>query len=190
LTGVASGLRAGPDYNVELELIPVRVIDGRIDTLKSESLLDRGGIMRFTTSDKAVLKITNNSSFDVYFNIIDIQPNGVVNPVMPDPNKFEDPKEFKIPAGKSYVVPRKILSFGPPYGTETLKIFASANPLDFSPILKTKGNSAGTRGGTNPLETLFQSSYTMTRGVAVDPISTGIDACTFSYTFKIVESRN
>ena len=50
--------------------------------------------MEFKSGDAALLKITNHGKFDVYFNIIDIQPDGQVNAVMPDPAKFENARDW------------------------------------------------------------------------------------------------
>lgn len=178
-----------PDYSIELELIPVKVMGRKVvDTLDQKMMRDAGGMMQFMPGEKALIKITNNGSFPVYFNIIDIGPKGDVFPVMPNPNKNEDPRNFKIAAGQSYIVPRKILGFGEPYGTETFKIFASYEPINFAPILRTRG-AADTRGVENQLEKLFQSSYTMSRGVEVETLKADTDACTFSYTFKVIERR-
>lgn len=178
-----------PDYNIELELIPVKVVGRQVvDTLKSEIMRDAGGLMQFMPGDKALIKITNNGTFPVYFNILDIGPDGEVYPVIPNPNKNENPKDFRIDAGQSYIVPRKLLGFGEPYGLETFKIFASYEPLNFAPILRSKGTGAH-RGVENELEKLFQSSYTMSRGVEVESLKADTDACTFSYTFKVVKRR-
>lgn len=180
---------SNPDYNVELQLIPVK-IQGReiVDTLFVKDFQDAGGLMQFVPGDKTILCIKNHGSFDVYFNIIDISEDGTVTAVMPDPNKSEDPKNFKIKAGQTYYVPRKVIGFGPPYGTETFKIFASYEPINFAPILRSPDETAS-RGLANDMEKLFQSSYTMSRGPIVETLSSDTDACTFSYTFKIVETR-
>ncbi len=176
-----------PDYSIELKLIPV-VLENRrvVDTLDVRLKQDAGGVMQFAPGDKAIIRITNYGSFDVYFNIIDIGPDGLVSAVIPDPRRHEDPRNFKIAAGQTYDVPRKVLGFGPPYGLETFKIFASYKPINFAPILSSSG-TADTRGVENELEKLFQSSYTMSRGVEVESLSADTDACTFSYTFKVIE---
>jgi hypothetical protein len=174
-----------PDYNVELSLIPVRVENDKVvDTLDITSFTDAGGMAQFGKSDKALLKIVNNSSFPVYFNIIDIQPDGQVNPVVPNPRKNENPADFRIAAKDSFILRGKYITFSPPYGTETFKIFASYSPLNFAPILTTRG-AGDTRGLNNNLEKLFANSYTMSRGAGVESLSADADAATFSYTFKI-----
>ncbi len=176
-----------PEYNVELQLVPVLVADKKVsDTLDIANFIDNGGMPNFSTKDKAILRITNNSNFPVYFNIIDIQPDGQVNPIVPNPRRNENAADFKIAAGQTYEVKGKYITFSPPYGTETFKVFASYSPLNFAPIFMTKG-SGDTRGVENDLEKLFADSYKMTRGADVGMLRADADACTFSYTFKIVK---
>lgn len=175
-----------PDYNVELSLIPVKVVDGKVvDTLDIASMTDAGGMAQFGRADKALLKIVNNSNFPIYFNIIDIQPDGRINPVVPNPARNENPADFRIAAKDSFILRGKTITFSPPYGTETFKVFASYSPLNFAPILTTSG-AGDTRGLSNNLEKLFANSYTMSRGAGMESLSADADAATFSYTFKIV----
>lgn len=176
-----------PDYNVELELIPFKMVEGKVDTLALGNIQDEGGIPVFTEDVQAFIKITNHGDFDIYFNIVDIQPDGVINPLIPNPRKNEDPKEFKIEAGKSFTLPRnRKVSFAPPYGLETFKIFASYQPINLAPIITTRGAPAG---ASTPIETLFRSGYSMSRGASVGSMPTDTDAATFSYIFKIAPNK-
>jgi hypothetical protein len=172
-----------PDYNVELELIPFRMVGDKVDTLSIAGIEDNGGVPIFTEDIMAFIKITNHGNFDIYFNIIDIQPDGQINPLIPNPRKNEDPKDFKIKAGESFTLPPKNkVTFAPPYGLETFKVFASFQPINLSPIITSRGTPTGV---SSPLESLFQSSYTMSRGASVGSLSSETDAATFSYLFKI-----
>ncbi|MDB9883284.1 caspase family protein, partial [Bacteroidia bacterium] len=174
------------DYNIEVSLIPVAVNNKEVtDTLDISTIMDEGGIPSFSTSTKALLQITNHSSFPVYFNIIDIQPDGVVNPIVPNPRRNENAKDYRISAGQTIILKNKIISFGPPYGTETFKIFASYEPLNFAPILVTRGESSARGNLSNNLEKLFLDSYTLSRGADIGALQSDMDACTFSYVFKI-----
>ncbi|NNJ54901.1 MAG: hypothetical protein HKP14_02145 [Bacteroidia bacterium] len=177
---------SNPDYNIEMRLIPVKLgKGGKVDTLNILDKMDAGGIPQFSTKDTVLIELVNNSPFPVYFNVIDIQPDGVVNPLIP--KRGQNAKDFRIGPGQSYTLNKKIW-FYPPYGTETFKVFASYQPIDFTPIFMTKGGSAGTRGNLkNELEKLFADSYSMSRGADIGALSSNTDACTFSYIFKIVE---
>lgn len=177
-----------PDYNVEMRLIPVKLgKGGQVDTLNITDKMDAGGMPQFSTKDTVLIELINNSPFPVYFNVIDIQPDGVVNPLIP--KRGQNAKDFRIGPGQRYILNKKIW-FYPPYGTETFKVFASYQPIDFTPIFMTKGSS-GTRGNlSNELEKLFADSYSMSRGADIGALSSSTDACTFSYIFKIVEPLN
>jgi hypothetical protein len=134
--------------------------------------------------------VTNNSKFPVYFNIIDIQPDGKINALVPDPAKNENPRDFKLEANSSYIIPRKIVNISPPYGSEVFKIFASYDPIDLSQIVASKGDEASRGPGEKPFETLFRNSYnSSTRGGDVGELSSDSEATTFSIFFKIVELK-
>jgi hypothetical protein len=157
-----------PDYNIE----------------------DKGGVPVFTTDMKAFIKITNHGDFDIYFNIVDIQPDGVINPLIPNPLKNENPADFKIASGQSYILPRnRQVSFGPPFGLETFKVFASYEPINLAPIITTRGNSKGGAGELSAIESMFQSSFKMTRGASVGNMPSDTDAATFSYLFRIAPQK-
>lgn len=169
-------------YNMELELVPIRKNGGRIDTLNITSFMNNG-IPSFAPGDMALMKIVNHSSQPVFITVIDIQPDGQVNPVIPNPYRGEDANEFKVPAGKTWIVPRKRIGFGPPYGLETFKIFCSRYPLNFAPVLMTRGEPK--QPPSNPIDALFSQSYSLNRGVAVETFDTEAEAATFTYTFLI-----
>jgi hypothetical protein len=182
---------SNPDYTVELRLIPATFKNKKfVKTLPVEGYMTEGGMIGFAPGDTAILEITNNGVEGLYFNIIDIQPDGQVNPVIPGLRGAANVDELYVEAGKTVQLQNKLVRFGPPYGTETFKLIASSEPLNLAPIFMTKGHSTGTRGSLdNSLEKLFQDSFSMTRGATVDSFFGGEQAGTFSYTFKIVERK-
>lgn len=174
------------DYNIELSLIPIRErANGQVDTLSLAEISDGGGMPQFSTDQKAVLRIQNNSSFAVYFNVLDIQPDGQVNLYLPQRNF--PASELKIGPGERYEFRRNVV-FYPPYGREIFKVLASFQPIDLQPVFMTRG-SGSTRGNlSNELEKLFADSY-RTRGAGVGNFS-GTDATTSSFVFEIVKPIN
>jgi hypothetical protein len=173
------------DYNIELSLIPIRErADGKVDTLSLAEISDEGGLPQFATDEKAVLRIQNNSSFAVYFNVLDIQPDGKVNLYLPQRNF--PASELRIGPGERYEFRRNVV-FYPPYGREVFKVLASFEPINLQPVFMTRG-SGGTRGNlNNELEKLFADSYGA-RGAGVGNFS-GTDAATFSFVFEIVQPK-
>lgn len=175
-----------PDYEVELQFIPVKV-EGRqvVDTLDINDFLDANGTPTFTAKDRVLLKVINHSNFPIYFNIIDIQPDGIINAIVPDPRRNESLEEYRLEAGQSHILRGRYIGFGPPYGLETFKLFASYQPLNLTPIVRSKG-TATTRGNlSNKLEILFSDAFSLHRGANLNDLSRGMDAATFSFPFNI-----
>lgn len=172
-----------PGIRVQFELIPVSIQEGRIiDTLEDAEVYING-LMEVSEGQKLLVKITNHSTMPVYFNLLDIQPDGVINLLMPDPNENESASEFKIPANSSYLS-NKYIEIFPPYGKEVFKIFASKKPIDFSAMHTNKGNQ--TRGTENEVEKLFGSTYQIgSRGGRTGSLSSGSGIQTVSQTFVI-----
>ena len=178
-----------PEYRVEIRFVPVkaRYENGKIrviDTLDLSEYLKEDAVPTFTEKDQFMIEVTNTGNRSAYFNIIDIQPDGYINPVVPATGK--DGKEYMIRKGQTYTVPDVLLDgFYEPYGTEIFKVFASKEPLNLSPIISSKG--VGTRGSSNPLETILQDTYQNTRGpnVKVSSMPSEASGSTFEFIFRI-----
>jgi hypothetical protein len=178
-----------PEYSVEIRFLPVkaRYENGKInvtDTFDFSMYLKDNPVPTFTEKDQFMIEVTNTGNRSAYFNIIDIQPDGYINPVVPAPGK--DGKEYMIKKGQTYIIPDVLLDgFYEPYGTEIFKVFASREPLNLSPIINSKG--VGTRGSSNPLETILQDTYQNTRGpkVKVSSMPSESSGSTFEFIFSI-----
>jgi hypothetical protein len=157
-----------------------------MDTLDFSVYLKDDPVPTFTEKDQFMIEVVNTGNRSAYFNIIDIQPDGYINPVVPAPGK--DGKEYIIKKGQTYVVPDVLLDgFYQPYGTEIFKVFASREPINLSPIINSKG--VGTRGSFNPLEAILQDTYQNTRGpkVKVSSMPSESSGSTFEFIFRIAK---
>lgn len=179
-----------PDYKVEIELIPVKakVTSTKFDVTDTLDItkLEKNGIKQFGPNDQFLIKVTNTGNKNAYFNIIDIQPDGLINAVVPSQGK--DPKEYMVKAGKSIILSDVLLDgFYPPLGSEMFKVFATKEPIDLTPIVTQRG--AGSRGDLNPLEMVISDSYQNTRGpkVQVGNLPSDDSGSTFDYLFTIVK---
>jgi len=178
-----------PEYRVEIRFVPVKAKyeNGKIkvmDTLDFSVYLKDDPVPTFTEKDQFMIEVSNTGNRSAYFNIIDIQPDGYINPVVPAPGK--DGKEYIIKKGQAYIVPDVLLDgFYEPYGTEIFKVFASKEPLNLSPIINSRG--IGTRGSSNPLEAILQDTYQNTRGpkVKVSSMPSESSGSTFEFIFRI-----
>ncbi|MBI1307885.1 MAG: hypothetical protein GC181_14875 [Bacteroidetes bacterium] len=177
---------SSPGINLSFEFIPVRVDnDGEIiDTLTIDQISENGSIV-VNENIGVHIKVTNNGTQKAFFSIIDIQPNGIINGIIPDPdpNSGHTPEQFEIAPNQTYVIPNHKVLFGAPFGSEVFKLFASKKPIDFRPILTGEGH----RGEMNEMELLFSDACeTASRGgKSSTNFSAAVEASTFSLSFII-----
>ena len=97
------------------------------------------------------------------------------------PKNTEQPAEYKIDAGKTKVIEMK---FAPPFGTETIKVYATTSPIDLRPVVSSRGGPQP--GPQHPFETFLRKTYVRTRSGQVDapPVQSG---AVLTYTFKMIE---
>lgn len=137
-------------------------------------------------------KITNTGTKKAYFSLIDIQPDNVVNLVIPAIDLGYTASEYFLEPGDSYITDYSI-EIGEPYGDETLKLISSSAPLDLSGVITREGQAAS-RGLVSPLvnmhpfESLLASTYlnSGTRGTRVKKASSE-EIGTQTLYFKIIK---
>lgn len=180
-------------YDVVMELIPVKAKvyeDGNFDILEfydANSILVND-VPEYNEDMMALIKVTNHGTHKSYFNIIDIQPDGFINPVIPTVNDI-DGREYVLEPGETAILKNTLVMFGPPYGKEMFKLIASDKPFNLSNTITGHGNK--TRGdSSNIFEAALQigQTGTNTRGAKTVSSKTREDKIsTYEYTFKIVE---
>ena len=167
--------------DVEVKLVPFT--NGKPDTTQKN--VSTASTAKFKNGDKFVVWVKNNRDEDAYINILDMQPDGIINKVLPDKQKNIYPGDLKISGGSSVLFSNYPITVGPPYGTEIFKIFASRQKIDMEDIATTRG--AGTRGNLSVLEKLVQKSYEVgTRGVETNNTGNSDGSC-FSLPFEIIQ---
>jgi len=180
-----------PGIGLKLELIPSKP-GGRdaTDTLNRAGFL-QNGLMMFSPTDKASVRITNTGSLRVYFSLIDIQPDGVVSVVFPTKEtsiNHDLPENYVIEPGKTLIIPRR-LDFSPPYGTETFKVLAALEKFDLRNVVGLRSLDRGTRGLSNTLEKVFGIAQLVMRGTEGEGTLPETAVGSFSYPFLIVPTR-
>ena len=171
---------------------------GNIDSIKLQSRTHFGRL-ELKEDDEIYLRVVNNGDKQFYINIVDIQPDGFINPVMPnknlkrkngedDPLKWEDciVKKYDTLFLRTYPI-----SIQKPYGDEIFKVFLSTSPLDLEDILTTKDVNATNshRGSLSGLEKVFVSSNLNangTRGTAGTRLNTDQNGTVYSLNFQIL----
>lgn len=102
------------------------------------------------------IRITNNSDKGQYFSVIDIQPDHIINVLIP----YDKPAEsYYLEPGQSYTTDFE-LEVVPPYGKDVIKVIMLSEPLDLNPVIKTRGVSNIINNSTkNPLEILLGNTF-------------------------------
>ena len=183
------------NYDLILELVPIEaeIKDNTFrikNYLDPKDFLDENNTMSFTTDDFALIKVINYGTKKAYFNIVDIQPNGIVNPIIPMAHEL-DGREYYVEPGDSAILTNILVMFGPPYGNEVFKIIASDKPFNLTASLTQ--NSTATRGAAN---NIFESAVSLgrnnvnTRGASTMASKKQEDRIsTFEFAFRIREGK-
>jgi metacaspase-1 len=161
-------------YHVIFELIPVRFIytnpeetSTKITDTLTLADITVDGVIVFRESENigTLIKVTNIGTDTAYFAMVDIQPNGVINGLLPSPYEDEQtPNDYRLLPGQSTIPLYSFVAFYDPYGIEVFKLFASKEQIDFTPILTPKPRMRG-RGKEFMVEALFRTSIEVaTRG--------------------------
>ncbi|MGQ0737429.1 MAG: caspase family protein [Bacteroidota bacterium] len=157
------------------------------------------GRLELKVGDTVYLKIINTGLKKFYVNIVDIQPDGKINPIIPnkglkDINENPAPIRYDqcfVNKGDSLFFKDLSITIGPPLGEEIFKVFLSGDPLDLEEILTTNNDTnSQSRGVLNNLAKIFKDSQvnaTGTRG-GEGKINTAQNGTIFGLNFTIVEN--
>jgi hypothetical protein len=192
-----------PGLSVKMMLVLVDE-NGYNDTVKTKQRT-KLGVLELQKGDLVRPLIINTGKDSFYVNIVDMQPNGIINPIIPnkklkDLNKKPDPIKWSDcvvkPGDTLRVTARQgfAIRINPPYGEETFKVFISRNPLDLEEILTTNGssdmNSRGTDGQLNNLVQIFKDSEVNDSGTRGEPtVNMDKDGTIKNLNFRIVPKQ-
>ena len=168
--------------NVDLKKIQARIKFGRLELREGDSVY---------------LRIINTGLKKFYINIVDIQPDGIINPIIPNkalkdinnnptPIKWQD---CEVMPKAEIIFKNNAIRIAPPYGEETFKIFLSSDALDLEDILTGNGDKNSTsRGVLNNLAKIFEESVVNEAGTRGGPgkINTAQNGTIFSLNFSIL----
>ncbi|MEP6747424.1 MAG: caspase family protein [Bacteroidota bacterium] len=184
-----------PGLSANVQLVFLQA-NGSVDTGKMASRTHFGRL-ELREEDNVFLRIVNNGSKQFYINVVDIQPDGIINPVLPnknlkDKNGNPSPITWEDCQVKKYDTLNFAISISKPFGDETFKVFLSAAPLDLEAILTTRDETyipPGKRGILNGLEKIFINSNINeagARGVVGSKVNTDQNGTVFSINFQIL----
>jgi len=108
--------------------------------------------------------ITNAGITGAYYSLLDIQPNDLINLIIPDVSSGKTSDEYYLEPGQSYTSPA--IGISAPTGREVLKLILSRNPLQLPSIIATRGNARRGVEKMGSFENLLVSSFEVqTRGM-------------------------
>ena len=175
--------------------------NGNIDNAKMASCTKLTGL-ELKEGDEVYLKITNTGDKKFYINIVDMQPDGKINPMLPnkrlkDKNNYPAPiraEDCSVKKDDSLLLKNLVIKIYPPYGEETLKIFLSAEKLDLEDILTDDTNDSQSRGPggvLNNMAKIFKNSKVNNKGTrgAEPTVNTAQNGTIFSAGFNIVPEK-
>lgn len=166
-------------FKIEVKLAPV--VNGKADTVSFSANNLRGGVMEFKPGETVRVWVRNDCDFPVYINVLDLLPNGKIQPYLPYRELSIYPEDLQIAAHASRLFENPI-EVTEPYGTEVFKVFVSRDKIDMEQIATSKGS--GSRGNLNSLESLFKDTYSKSRG---EPKAVKSDGMTLSVPFNVVK---
>ena len=147
------------DTNIRItfKILPLKVVKrnerGAImetQDLPETSIKDKNGNITLSVGDAYNLEFTNSGQERCYYTLLEIQPDQLVNSLMPGYRINEDVKQYFMEPDQTIRHP-KVFSIGPPYGMNRLLIITSREPLDYRPFLKkpekNKTRGSGDEGG-------------------------------------------
>ena len=184
------------ELNVVFEFVPIdyKKAEGNnnaiIKDLPLKSITDASGNIVFQHDDRYNLRIINNGQERLYYNVLEIQPDNLVNVLFPANN--QQPMDCFINPGDTVRLTR-IFRIGPPDGMNVIKLVAARSPLNLRQVFATNGLSRGdVPKPNNPFEKLMQginkTDAVQTRGSGEETIQP--DAVNiFSVPYKIVPKK-
>lgn len=184
------------ELNVVFEFVPIDYTKAEGNTnavikdLPLKSITDASGNIVFQHNDRYNLRIINNGQERLYYNILEIQPDNLVNVLFPASN--QQPMDCFINPGDTVRLTR-IFRIGPPDGMNVIKLVAARSPLNLRQVFAANGLSRGDAPKpNNPFEKLMQginqTETIQTRGSGEETIQP--DAVNiYSVPYKIVPKK-
>lgn len=172
------------EVGVDVQLVPV--VHGRADTSAIELCRYQGSYV-FHPGDTITLWIKNTAAFPVYINVLDLQPDGKINAVLPNKKRKIYPEDLRIEAGQARLFQAFPLLVSPPYGTEIFKIFVSRKNIDMERVVEARQEVI--RGRRFSLEQLVERAFEMNAQPRVTENINSAEGSIYSLLFEIKKGK-
>lgn len=137
------------NINLEVEIKP-----------RNATNITSGGNIILKEGDKFDVTIKNTGNTPFYYVVLDLLPKGGIKSIIPTGRYMLSPDQRRLqPEDPPFTFSATVSE---PFGLESIQVFATNKPVNFDPIVTTRGE--GAKGDLSPLELLF-SDIMSTRGV-------------------------
>lgn len=123
----------------KVELLKYDKTAQKVDTTISFA---QNGVVRIKAGTDVVVKFTNHNTKRVYFNILDLQPDGVINAIAPRTKKNIMKEDLFVEPGETKIFTSFSVKINPPLGDEIFKIYVGKEAFDLQ-HLATEGARVG-----------------------------------------------
>jgi hypothetical protein len=181
-----------PELKAEVVIVPLILKEGgdpKNITHFSEGhpsqIMDATGNYVIPEGTYVRFKLVNNSSYQVFYSILDIEPYNKVNVLFP--TKSMNPSDCIVRGFSTAEHQATRFRIGKPYGNDVLKIVITKKQLDLKSIYASEG-TGGHRGAGSSVEKLFGRSFKSdvgSRSPQDDPLELE-DLAIYSLTYTIV----
>lgn len=173
--------------------------EGAIDTARINHRTVNGRL-ELQEGDIVYLRIVNDGERSFYFNIVDIEPDGKINRLVPNKTLKNSKgvldqllaQDCFLERGSSMIIRRFRIKLSPPFGNYTFKVFLGPKQFNLEDILATDdlNYARNINPALSKLEKLFIASKVNTEGKrAIELISTLESGAAFNYNF-ILKPKN
>jgi metacaspase-1 len=152
-----------PEISFDLKIIPFISHSGHLPSMTSctvsEKIPDQPKIPAFNSGDKFYISVMNTGNLPFFFNLFDIQPDHIINPLLPSPSSYNRSiYDMRLEPGQTFIT-KELFIVGPPYGTEILKCIATSTAVDLSGCFTPFNQTNLTRCSNNhPLLTILSGN--------------------------------
>lgn len=171
-------------FQLQVELVPI--VDGIVDTSAIQKHWNNGTRF-YKEGDAFTIRATNTSNKALYLNIIELQPDGWMNPVMPNREAGVYASDLAIAPGQTRIFGDYVIEIGPPFGTNIYKLFISKKQIDLENLVAMRGQGQS-RAGFGVLENAFQTGLDAgtARGSNLTVKTANAEGCVQDLIFEIV----
>jgi hypothetical protein len=181
-----------PELKAEVVILPLILKEGgdpkniaHFSEGHPSQIMDAAGNYVIPEGTYVRFKLVNNSSYQVYYSILDIEPYNKVNVLFP--TKSMAPSDCFVRGFTTAEHLATRFRIGKPYGNDILKIVITKKQLDLKSIYASEG-IGGQRGAGTSVEKLFGRSFKSevgSRSPQDDPLELE-DLAIYSLTYTIV----